>query len=185
MLFEAYPNFHPTEGTFMAYELVSNEVPVDELKVVVVQVLSQPGSFPPSAGDLLDLWRRARGQLPPQDGAERALEAIRAAIWAVGYVGTPTFDDALVERTVKAYGWLNICTSEEPEIVFAQLKKMYEGFARGAAESARLTTEYRKLVEGTAKKLEDKSGGTSEVQQARVRADDVADVPVVRRLASD
>lgn len=154
VLFGAYPNTQPNEMTYAAYLEVFKDVPKEELWPLVLQNISNPGAFPPSAGDLLELWRQAKGQLPPQDGAEQAMEAIGRAVWRVGYVGSPTFDDPITERVVRAYGWLKICQSENPETVYAQLRKMYEGFARGAASQARLTTEYKRLVEDTSKRLE-------------------------------
>lgn len=152
-LFAAFPNSKPSEETFAVYLRVVADVPAEELDDVVMQYVNNPGPFPPSAGDLKELWRRSRGMLPAEDGAEQALASIRKAVWEVGYIGTPTFKDSITQRTVDAYGWLNICTSDEPEIIYAQLRKMYEGFAKRAASDARMTPEYKRLVEDSAKRL--------------------------------
>lgn len=153
VLFGAYPNTQPNEMTYAAYLEVFKDVPKEELWPLITQDMTSPGAFPPSAGDLKELWRKAKGLLPPDDGAMRCIESIKAAIKGTGSWGTPKFKDAVTQRVVKAYGWKEICENGNPDALFAHLKQMYTAFAAHKADEARMTKEYKRLVEDTSKRL--------------------------------
>lgn len=146
-LYEVYGNKEFSELAQTMYLEVLKDVPLDELWATSLQYASSPHAFPPSPGELKELWRMSRGMLPPEDGPQKCVESIRKAIREVGNWGVPKFKDPITERVVKAYGWLNICASDEPEIVFAQLRDMYKGFANATAVEARLTPEFKQLME--------------------------------------
>lgn len=141
MLFAAFPNTGPTEATFLAYTAVLKDIPLPELEAVIIEVISQPGSFPPSAGDLRERWLSAKGKLPSTSAAEEGWEAVMKAIRYPGRYGSPKFDDPITERVVKAFGWLNFCDMpvDQHMAYRAQFVKFYNAYAHNDNESARMT----------------------------------------------
>lgn len=161
-------NTQPVDETYFGYLTVLKDVPEAELWAVITQVMSNPGSFPPSAGDLLELWRKAMGMIPPDDGAMACVASIRKAVWQVGYIGTPTFTDPITAKVVSSYGWREICLNDNPDALFAHLRDMYKAYATRAATSARTTTEYNRLIESVkAKQLEVKHERDGESPEPR------------------
>lgn len=145
-LFAAYPNTAPTKGTFAVYLEVLQEVPIDELNAVVMQCVREGGGFPPSAGQVYERWRNMRSPVKP-DLAQQGWESVTKAIAGVGMWGTPAFKDPIVKRVVDAFGWLNLCMSDNQMADRAQFVKFYESFARQVAEEERLSADYKRLRE--------------------------------------
>lgn len=146
-LFAAYPNSKPEEATHAVYLEVLHDIPLEELAVIVRQIVSTPGAFPPSAGDTRDLWLRSKGLLPDVDAAERAWASATAAMRGVGSYGVPRFKDPLVAEVVKTMGWQTLCASDNPEADRAHFMRIYNAYAKRKTEQARMTTSYKQLVD--------------------------------------
>src|SRR6478609_5003723 len=135
-LFAAYPMAKPAEETYQIYLLVLKDIPLEELQAVVLQHVSTPGAFPPSAGDLRELWRKSKGMLEPIDGAQACIESIRRAVREVGYLEVPKFKDPLTRRVVETWGWRKICEIQVDDegTAYAQMRQMYLSLANRAQE---------------------------------------------------
>jgi hypothetical protein len=96
LLFACYLNTKVGKENFAAYTLVLKDVPVNELEVVIKQIMSNPGAFPPSPGDILEMYRRLQHHTNPQV-AQQGWESVRRAILGVGSRGTPRFRDPIVQ----------------------------------------------------------------------------------------
>jgi hypothetical protein len=144
LLFACYLNTKVGKENFAAYTLVLKDVPVNELEVVIKQIMSNPGAFPPSPGDILEMYRRLQHHTNPQV-AQQGWESVRRAILGVGSRGTPRFRDPIVQRVVQAMGWIELCASEKPGVDRAHFIKFYEAFASGEVSEQRLTPEFRMM----------------------------------------
>lgn len=160
-LFAAYPNTTAGMATFAVYLEVMEDAPTDELHAVVMQCIRESNGFPPSAGDLLERWRKMRSGVTP-DKAQEGWASVQKAILGVGMWGTPSFKDPIVKRVVDAFGWLNLCMSENQMADRAQFVKFYEAFARQQVDEQRLSTEYRQMRDQHhSNQVEDRTNGTN------------------------
>jgi hypothetical protein len=152
-LFAYFPNSKVSELTVMNYveAFAEAEIPLDELLVVIKQYGQVPGSFVPGSGEVIEKWRKAKGVLAqdPMDAANACIESIRRAVREVGHISAPKFKDPLTERVVKAWGWNRICemSYDEENIAYAQMRQMYASFSRREQDEARMTPQFKQLME--------------------------------------
>ncbi len=142
-LFAAYPNNKATEGTVAVYVDRLKEIPAAELQVVVNQCIDE-SEFLPTVAKIKEMHRQMKSPVSA-DLAQQGWESVTKAIAGVGMWGTPNFKDPIVKRVVDAFGWLNLCMSDNQMADRAQFVKFYESFARQLADEQRLSTEYRQL----------------------------------------
>lgn len=151
MLFGAFPTANATASTFTAYLDTLEEIPLDELRVIVRQCMREGGAFPPSAGQVMQRWLAAYA--PPALGAEQAWLSVQMAMRDPrNYVPEPSpfvpkFKDPVVGKVVAAMGWYNLRMSEQPRVDQAQFIRMYDAFVDSAASEQKLSTEYVQLRE--------------------------------------
>lgn len=142
-LFAAYPNNKATEGTVAVYVSRLKDIPPTELQIVVNQCIDE-SEFLPTIAKIKEMHRQMKSPVSP-DLAQRGWESVTRAIAGVGTWGIPAFKDPIVKRVVDAFGWMNLCMSDNQMADRAQFVKFYESFARQAAEEERLSTEYKQL----------------------------------------
>lgn len=152
MLFGAFPNATATATNFTAYLETLDEVPPDELRVVIKQCMRDGGSFVPSAGQVLEKWRNMHSLVSPDLAAQGWLSVQKAMRDPATYSPTPEgpmpkFRDPIVAKAVEALGWHNLRLSENQVADRAQFVRFYEMFARSESAEQRLSLEYRQLRE--------------------------------------
>lgn len=151
-LFAAFPGATATAANFSAYLETLDEVPMDELQVIVKQCMREGGSFPPSAGQVFERWRTMHSPVSPDLAAQGWLSVQKAMRDPATYSPVPEgpmpkFADALVAKAVQALGWHNLRMSENPRTDQAQFERLYRMFAEQEAREQRLSTEYKQLRE--------------------------------------
>ena len=157
-LVAAFPNSQATPETVTVYAEVLSDIPIQELRIVVNQVLAE-SKFLPAIAELREMHRKL-GNVAKLTWAD-AWELVQKEIRRVGSYQLPKIDDETTARVVKAMGWRSLCASEEPEIMRAQFRQMYEaisnrqdGLDKLLPQSRRLAAEksgmlpIRKLLEG-------------------------------------
>lgn len=144
-LFAAYPNTTPSEVTFGVYVEILADIPLDDLNTVILQCIREGGAFPPSAGQLRERWRTLTQ--PAQLAITDAWAMVMAEMRRVGSWGTPAFADPLVDRVVRAMGWLTLCQSEDGMADRAHFLKLYGDLLARGEQASRLTPEARQLAE--------------------------------------
>lgn len=150
-LFAAYPNTTANKATFAVYLEVLEEIPLAELNTVVMQCIREGGSFPPSAGQVMQRWIAANS--PPALGAEQGWLSVQMAMRdPCNYVPEPSpfvpkFKDPIVGKVVAAMGWYNLRMSEQPRVDQAQFIKMYDAFAAREVSERQLSNDFKQLRE--------------------------------------
>lgn len=168
-LFAAYPNTTASAATFAVYLEVLAELTAEQLNTVVMQCIREGGSFPPSAGQVMQKWQAAIA--PPTEGAERGWLSVQMAMRdPLNYVPEPSpfvpnFRDPLVAKVVAAMGWYNLRMSETPRVDQAQFTKMYNAFAERAAAERNFSTDYKQLQSSHTHQLEGATNGNSIVKR--------------------
>jgi hypothetical protein len=144
-LFATFPNGNATAATVLVYVERLSSIPEDELEAVINQCIDE-SEFLPTIAKLKEMHRLMKSPVTP-DMAQQGWESVTKAIAGVGMWGTPAFKDPIVKRVVDAFGWLNLCMSDNQMADRAQFVKFYESFARQVAEEERLSSDYKRLRE--------------------------------------
>jgi len=148
----AYPNFNFSEMTVEVYFQTLKDLPNDMLKMATLQAISEPGrKFAPSVGEIRgsvsEIMRRASETPSSYEAWEEVLKEIRR----VGHSGTPVYSNPLIEKTVRVFGWRNLCLSENVVSDRARFIEAYEQFlAKHEAEAITLPA-VQKYIENKAK----------------------------------
>lgn len=143
-LFEAYPNNKVTDGTVLMYLRLLQDIPVHELQTVVEQAVASC-KFLPTIAELRDTWHSLTRTLGQQSAAE-AWADVEQQIRAVGYIGSPEFENPTTAAVVRSMGWRNICASEQPWVERAQFMRMYDQWVTRNANIQRLLPQAREFA---------------------------------------
>lgn len=146
-LLAAFPHANASEETLGVYVQYLADIPLDHLKVVVDQVIMESEFLPTVA----KIRERYIGMITPERlSASDAWGLVLKQIVRVGHIGTPAFDDPVLERVVKGMGWRDLCLSENQMADRAHFIKLYnesaDRQAREYGESSatkRLTAQHR------------------------------------------
>lgn len=132
-------------STANVFQEVLADVPFEAVRVAARQYVAEGHEYPPSAGQLRKL---ALALVTPSAPAwADAWEEIKRQISLVGSYGAPVFSHPLVAQAVKAYGWKDVCAMEIGDsAAFAQLRNIYEGYARRAETEARYLPDVRAVA---------------------------------------
>ena len=153
VLTAAYPNAKiipgdsETPGTMDVYAMMLSDLPATDLLAAVKYCLDTHPDFMPSIATL----RQAAEKLHPNQtvsGAD-AWGVVLQAISEIGVYRTPHFEDPAIARAVEAFGWRNICLSDEQDFAIrAQFIKAYEAYAGRVKEENTLLgiPEARKIM---------------------------------------
>ena len=88
--------------------------------------------FPPTIAEIVEVLTKSDAPSTTEAWAE-----VRSQIQSVGYVGIPKFTHPVIELTVKAFGWQNLCDSTNANVTRSNFIKLYETqVARGDQRAA-------------------------------------------------
>ena len=164
VLVASYPNAKIVEGgegvpgTLEVYATLLADIPGDELLAAVKYCILNHPDFLPSVATIREAVRKMHPS-HTVSGAD-AWGVVLRAIRDIGYMRQPHFEDPAIARAVEAFGWRNICMSDEQDFAIrAQFIKAYEGYAQRVREENELLRipEARKVMEllsATARRLE-------------------------------
>ncbi len=159
VLAAAYPHAKITESTIAVYYEVLGDLPLDLLRAVVLQVISEPGQFMPTAGDLrtraIELIEQARGIPDP----EVAWGEVMDKLDIYNPPGPNDFSDPLIYQALTTIGGTRAVGMAAEEMIAATRARFIEAyrallrrrrFQRYALPQVRdtiaaLAAEYRRL----------------------------------------
>ena len=164
ILIAAYPNSRSAvrdiDATSALYERMLADLDVNVATAAVERILAT-SKFLPSIAEIRE------AALAVSVGGKRAGgEAWGDVIAAIGKFGqyrTPEFADALVEKTVRAFGWREICQSENQQADRARFIELYDRLASSARTESIVAglpsgERYKRLREGGASTLSEAVG---------------------------
>lgn len=144
MLNSMYRNANLGSDNLEGYHLMLADVPYETAKGRLPALLADHPDFAPTApamrnafmGTATDEWS---AQLP---NGEQAWEEIRAQIKYPGAWGIPQFSHPLIERTMKAFGWNELCgcPADQMNTLRAQVERFHNQFRNDAIASLKRGT---------------------------------------------
>lgn len=143
-LMESYPNNNATERTIASYVRLTQDIPLDELQQAIDQCVAAC-KFLPTIAEIREQWHSLTRTLGQQSAAE-AWADVEQQIRAVGYIGSPEFDNPTTEAVVRSMGWRNLCASEQPWVERAQFMRMYDQWQARNANVQRLLPQAREFA---------------------------------------
>lgn len=111
MLLASFPNSQVSEKTAEVYEHMLSDLDFGLVQRAVARLVGTEDFLPSIAKIRRTATELQRGPVRPGgDAWGEVLEQTRE----VGYCGTPTFEDSIVEYIVGLWGWREICLAEGP-----------------------------------------------------------------------
>lgn len=150
-LFAAYPNAQVHEGTVAMYYRLLQDIPVEQLQVVVDECVATH-KFLPTVAEVREKYYDLAGAMLEQSAAE-AWGSVELAIRRVTRYGTPRFKDPRVAKVVEMMGWQELCNSDKPAVDRAQFMRMYAEVAEREQKVERLLPQGRAMLEAAAEKM--------------------------------
>lgn len=152
---ELYPNsniLQTAEGTEVWFRLLE-DLPFDVANTAVIKY-AMTNKYPPTVADIRETSASVRlGDLP---NWEEGWQQVRNAIRNFGYMRPEEAYQIMDEVTlecVKCIGWLEICSSENPDTIRAQFRQMYENKARRKKEDAKFPEGFKIGIEQLRQKM--------------------------------
>lgn len=143
-LASGYINATITQETIAFYTAQLVDIPVDDLRVVCEQLAREEEWFPPIA-KIRKRWLSM--VLPAPDVAANQWGMVIKAIYSVGYVGQPAFDDPITAQVVKALNWRELCLSENAPADRARFIEAYNDYAKRLISKANESKATRALMD--------------------------------------
>ena len=144
----AYPNFSPSENTVEVYYQTLKDIDAELLKAATLQAVSEPGrKFAPSVGEIRGTIieiRKATNGIPD---SYQAWTEVKRAMVDVGSYRNPEFSNPAIVETVQAFGWKNLCLSENEVADRAHFIKAYEQIVKRIEADANYLPEVRGYIE--------------------------------------
>ena len=154
ILSAAFPNFNPTESTVEVYYQILSDLPAEELKIATMHCLAEAGrKFAPSVGEIRGAVGELRRYAANFPLSYEAWEEVLRQIINVGSYGTPEWSHPIIEKTVRAIGWRNLCMSEEQVADRARFIQCYEQFSARAMKEEILLPKVRGYLEVNGAKM--------------------------------
>lgn len=116
------------------------------LEAAVDQWLSTARPFHPSPGELRDLaLMLVSGD---EKSADEAWIEVLEAIRHIGSYGRPQWSNDLIERTVKAFGWVELCMTETDQMSYARdsFMKIYKAQAARRHDSNLMLPDVKNTI---------------------------------------
>ena len=164
LLMENWPREEMSEARAGLYCRLLTDIPSDILEAACLQCIATSKFFPTVA----ELRDAALAMTPEMDGLPTAGEAwgeVLREIWRTGtdqWHGPPVFSHALIERTMKAMGWRNICLSEDGMADRAHFMRIYDALRQRHSAQARTLPEVRVLTDALRLKTLPAGGGNGQ-----------------------
>jgi hypothetical protein len=144
-LCEAY-NRHPTALTFKAYEIALSHVSDDDLDAATTRLLCSPSGFMPTPGQLRQA--AVTGGATFEARADIAWHEFDRAVSMEGSDHSVTFDDGIINATVRLLGgWIHCCEKCGDDY-FVWLKKSFKETYVRLCNSGRISEELRRPLTG-------------------------------------
>jgi hypothetical protein len=127
------------------------------LEAAAMQWLSTARPFHPSPGELRDLTLSMVTRNEPS--ADEAWIEVIDAIHRIGSYGLPVWSNERIGQTIRAFGWKDLCATDNDQMPFirAQFMKIYAAQQARQHDDRLMLTETRQkidaLIEQTAKRL--------------------------------
>jgi hypothetical protein len=128
LLAAAYPSWRPTEATLQLYERILRPLPTPLAERAVLEFIHSPREFAPPAGAICS--RVARLAMLPGGATERSAEEawgeLQTAVRIHGAYRPPSFSDRVLQLSVAAMGWSELCTNPNTEATRAHFFRLFE-----------------------------------------------------------
>jgi len=128
LLAAAYPSWRPSEATLQLYECLLRPLPPALAERAVLEMIHSPREFAPPVGAICS--RVARLAMLPGGDAERSAEEawgeLQAAVRSHGSYRAPRFHDPVLQRSVEAMGWSELCGNPNVEATRAHFFRLFE-----------------------------------------------------------
>lgn len=131
------------------YHEILDDVDDHLLMAATKQWLSTARPFPPSPGELRDMALSLVERSNGEKSAEEAWLEVAEAIHKIGSYGVPTWSNELIERTVKAFGWKDLCLIETDKMSYTrdQFIRIYKSQVTRRHEDRLMLPETREIVD--------------------------------------
>jgi len=156
-LFAVYPNAKVSEATIAMYVRILQDIPTEELQVVVDQAVCNSNGFLPDPGQLRRLYKGFTA-IGRQSYSE-AWESVQRAIRGVGAYGVPKFQNDFTATVVRRMGWKELCASENPGNDLARFRDIYNDLVAREDYDQNLLPATRELADRMIKRLSVGSSG--------------------------
>lgn len=150
-LFAVYPNAKVSEATIAMYVRILQDIPVEDLQVVVDQAICNSNGFLPDPGQLRRLYKSFTS-IGRQSYSE-AWESVQRAIRGVGPYGIPKFKNELTATVVRRMGWKELCASENQGNDLARFRDIYNDLVTREDYDQNLLPSTRELADKMIKRL--------------------------------
>jgi hypothetical protein len=146
MLSTAYPGSDVNQETVKLYMRLLEDIPDDVLETATLDVIGRSTFFP-----RISELRRASADI--QTSASRipnaydAWQEVSQALPLYGRDHRPTFSHPLIEQTVDALGWRNLCLSVNQVSDRARFIEAYQTYHKRAQDDAVTLPQVRALAE--------------------------------------
>lgn len=148
VLMTAFPNFKPSVQTPEIYYRLLQDISSDELKAAVLHCVSEPGrAFAPSIGEIRGAVGDLRKHVANVPTSYEAWQEVLRQISDVGSYGSPQFSNPLIDSTVRALGWRNLCLSENQTADRARFVQCYEQLLSRAERDDLMLPEVKGYIE--------------------------------------
>lgn len=122
----AFPHGKLKQDSIKLYVNSLLDLPADAARAAALNLIAEGGRrFIPTIGEIRAATLDVMEPLPT---AEEAWGEVRAEIHHEGYYGTPQFSHPAIEKAVRAVGWRDICSSDQPGVVRAHFLRVYDAF---------------------------------------------------------
>lgn len=138
----AWPKYELSKATIAVYARLLMDIPAGALETGAKYLMTTATFFPSVAE-----WRRAAFEI--LSGARmtptafEAWQEVRQVMAEVGSYRQPNFSHPLIQKTVDAFGWRDLCVSENGEYDRSQFYKIYDTYKRRAEEDMSMLPEVR------------------------------------------
>ena len=150
-LFAVYPNAKISDATIAMYVRILQDIPADELQVVVDQAVCNSNGFLPDPGQLRKLYKGFTS-IGRQSYSE-AWESVQRAIRGVGSYGVPKFQNDFTATAVRRIGWKELCASENKGNDLARFRDIYNDLVAREDYDQNLLPATRELADKMIKRL--------------------------------
>ena len=133
-LVDAFPNTKATSGTRELYEKFLVKLDHDAVKQAVVSLIASDREFIPTIGQVVSATLNITAG--PQKRGGEAWAEVMEATGTVGHYGDPEFADPVTTAVVRAFGWRELCLSQNLASDRAQFIALYDLWAGRQREAA-------------------------------------------------
>jgi hypothetical protein len=155
-----YPRFELTDATITVYRDMLQDIEPELLHAAVKKIGGSSKWFP-TVAEIRTAAKEIQNRALGIPTAAEAWGEVKRQIAAIGYYGSPEFQDAATAATVQAIGWRYLCTSTDEMVDRAHFTK-YFGQIQGRREEERTALP---MVNDAIKQLAEQMRSTKQLAQ--------------------